>query len=338
MTNNSANQYSTTISIEQPNKEEKTIDYPIDFFTHKKIISRQRELINGSTKGIVNEYLFDGICIEEREVHINSPLEVNVKHTFPYLKMHFEINGYSTYIPNNEKSLPVIIPGGKHQLFYFPSVDGRLFYNENSKRKTLEITLSLKFIKQAFQENWEILESFGDALFDNKPFVFGEESETITHDILNIITQITSCSLPDHLRRAYLKSKVTELLVLQLYYLNKTNTNKSKKRPQHYDKIISARSFMLEHMNQNLNIDLLSKHVGLNSNLFKKGFNDVYGIPFFQYLTSLRMKKAVYLLDETDNTISEISNKVGYTYSQHFSKVFKKHFGVTPSQFRQKEK
>lgn len=67
------------------------------------------------------------------------------------------------------------------------------------------------------------------------------------------------------------------------------------------------------------------------SRLFKKetdsNFND--------YLSFIRMEKAKKFLKEDYNlTIQEIANKVGYTDGKYFGQVFKKHFGVTPSEFK----
>lgn len=328
--------YETTIRIDSPNKAEKKIKYPTGFITKKQIIKRVRKLQHGATQGQVTEHLFDGICIEERIVHLKSPLDVHVKHNFPYLKMHFEITGYSSYSANNNSSIPIEIEGGHHQLFFFPKVDGKLSYAGNNIRKTLEITLSLQFIKRAFKNNWEILESFGTALFESQPFVFGKKSKPITPDIYNVIQQIVQCELPDHLKRAYLKSKVTELLVLQIYHLNKIHPNENKQLPENYYRIIKAKEYLLQYIDQPITIHDIALEIGINSNSVKKGFNEVYNMPFFQYLTSLRLKKAVYLLEETNQSIAEIANSVGYRYSQHFSKTFKKYYGKTPNQFRQK--
>ncbi|MCF7946090.1 MAG: helix-turn-helix transcriptional regulator, partial [Spirochaetia bacterium] len=53
-----------------------------------------------------------------------------------------------------------------------------------------------------------------------------------------------------------------------------------------------------------------------------------------QYITDLRMRKAEDLLEDESLTIKEISNRVGYVSSRHFSKVFKKYFGYAPSEHK----
>lgn len=53
-----------------------------------------------------------------------------------------------------------------------------------------------------------------------------------------------------------------------------------------------------------------------------------------EYLTELRMRKAVQLLANTDYTISEIALEVGYLSLSHFSNMFRQRFGVSPREFR----
>lgn len=53
-----------------------------------------------------------------------------------------------------------------------------------------------------------------------------------------------------------------------------------------------------------------------------------------QYIQSLRMTNAQYLLEQSANNVSEIANIVGYDNPLYFSRLFKKHFGVSPAQYR----
>lgn len=66
--------------------------------------------------------------------------------------------------------------------------------------------------------------------------------------------------------------------------------------------------------------------------LFKKNMNKT----LFEYINTLRMERAALLLLNTDKMVHEISNEVGYSDSFHFSKMFKKNFGTSPSEYREK--
>lgn len=66
------------------------------------------------------------------------------------------------------------------------------------------------------------------------------------------------------------------------------------------------------------------------SRLFKKET----GVTITEYVANARCKKAAELLNTTALTISEISELVGYSDNNYFVKIFKKCYGMTPSQYR----
>ena len=51
-------------------------------------------------------------------------------------------------------------------------------------------------------------------------------------------------------------------------------------------------------------------------------------------LTAYRIDRAVELLQQTDIPVREIAVRVGYTDANYFTKVFKRHLGVTPTEYR----
>ena len=55
-------------------------------------------------------------------------------------------------------------------------------------------------------------------------------------------------------------------------------------------------------------------------------------------VAAVRMKKAKTLLRNGDMTVENIYYAVGYPSVEHFSRVFKKSFGITPIQFRNRSK
>jgi len=63
-------------------------------------------------------------------------------------------------------------------------------------------------------------------------------------------------------------------------------------------------------------------------------FGKELGITFSSYLTKVRIEKAKQMLISEDYSVSTIAEMVGYDQSGYFSKVFKKHVGITPGKFR----
>ena len=97
----------------------------------------------------------------------------------------------------------------------------------------------------------------------------------------------------------------------------------------------NAQKYILEHYHQKgltLNEIAQKSHVSPNylSYLFKKytGFN------LWEYVIKLRMEEAKRLLVTTDLRRYEIAERVGYESPEHFSKIFKKYFGKSPSELK----
>ena len=63
-------------------------------------------------------------------------------------------------------------------------------------------------------------------------------------------------------------------------------------------------------------------------------FKEKYGFTVMDYLTNLRINEAKRMLKETDMTVSEISDSVGFSEPSYFSKVFLKITGESPTHYK----
>ena len=61
---------------------------------------------------------------------------------------------------------------------------------------------------------------------------------------------------------------------------------------------------------------------------------ELTGLTTHEYVTTRRVERAKTLLTETNLTMTEIAQTLGFADSGHFSRVFGKYVGVTPSEYR----
>ena len=73
---------------------------------------------------------------------------------------------------------------------------------------------------------------------------------------------------------------------------------------------------------------------GLSVQYLSKLFKKEMGITFVDYVTSVRMRKALEFMRDDELKIYEIAEKVGYATQHYFSNVFKKSMGVSPAEYR----
>jgi two-component system response regulator YesN len=83
-----------------------------------------------------------------------------------------------------------------------------------------------------------------------------------------------------------------------------------------------------------LSVDILCNDLNVSATYFSVLFKRETGMSFVNYLTKVRMESALQLLNKTDEKSYNISTMVGYTEPNYFSYVFKKYYGVSPSNYR----
>ena len=81
-------------------------------------------------------------------------------------------------------------------------------------------------------------------------------------------------------------------------------------------------------------MDDICKEIGISRVQLYRKVKAVLGLNVNDYILSVRMQKAKYLLLNEDLTISEISFKVGFSSQAYFATVFKAKFGATPSEYK----
>ncbi len=90
------------------------------------------------------------------------------------------------------------------------------------------------------------------------------------------------------------------------------------------------------YQNSDLSVDTLCNYLNVSATYFSTLFKREMGMSFVNYLTKVRLDKALQLLNTTDEKTYNISTMVGYMEPNYFSYVFKKQYGVSPSNYRKK--
>ncbi|MFD2937908.1 AraC family transcriptional regulator [Spirosoma flavum] len=136
------------------------------------------------------------------------------------------------------------------------------------------------------------------------------------------------------LKRLFLESKITELLMLQLEQMQGAQPVTFSPKKEDVRKIYEAREVLDACYPTPPTIVELAKLVGLNEFNLKRGFKEQVGTTILGYIIQRRMEDARRFLLEGTKTISEISYWVGYKNPAHFTVAFKNYFGVLPSAIR----
>ncbi|MFC5450377.1 AraC family transcriptional regulator [Paenibacillus aestuarii] len=106
-----------------------------------------------------------------------------------------------------------------------------------------------------------------------------------------------------------------------------------KQNQEHEQLIQKVVRYMEDNYHFDLSLDQCAQICGLSPHYLSKLFKKTMNVSFIEYLTKFRIEKSIELLRSTDQSVSEIAERVGYQ-TKNFIRVFKKHVGVTPGQYR----
>lgn len=131
------------------------------------------------------------------------------------------------------------------------------------------------------------------------------------------------------------------LLVLLHHLVSALATNPNARDPQLKRHQIDATRLqpvfdhIRQHYTRRIPVATAAKMAGLSEAQFARVFRRVAGMTFASYVNHVRLAHAMPLLHNSELTIAEIANQLGYSDQSHFDKRFRQALGKTPSQYRQ---
>ena len=105
------------------------------------------------------------------------------------------------------------------------------------------------------------------------------------------------------------------------------------RKNEHKD-IQKVTDYIAAHYRENLTLEVLAKHIHMNSFYFSSYFKKQLGQNFKDYLNRVRMEHALELLLNSDKRSYEIAEEVGFKDYRYFNEVFSRYYGKTPAAYR----
>lgn len=102
--------------------------------------------------------------------------------------------------------------------------------------------------------------------------------------------------------------------------------------------IKEALNYIEQNFQNDISVEGIATFCGLNRTYFGRIFKDTVGQSPQQFLLSYRMTKAAELLKLTTLSVNDIGNAVGYPNQLHFSRAFKNVYGISPREWRNKNR
>jgi AraC family transcriptional regulator len=89
--------------------------------------------------------------------------------------------------------------------------------------------------------------------------------------------------------------------------------------------------FIEAHLGDEISITALAKEAGLSPNHFSNCFTVSFGLPPHRYLQQRRVEEALIMLTNSSRSVADIAMDLGFSSQSHFTKIFRRLTGVTPT-------
>lgn len=106
----------------------------------------------------------------------------------------------------------------------------------------------------------------------------------------------------------------------------------SLKRRKNLERLNTILLYMENNFPQPITVEQLAEMACLSEDRFGHLFRESVGKAPLQYLNAIRLRKAMELLKTGEHTVTAVAEAVGFRDYNHFGRLFRKHYGCTPSQ------
>lgn len=176
--------------------------------------------------------------------------------------------------------------------------------------------------------------------FEKKPFhislpQYGTILAELQHNMLDIMEQITQVRIDrKENSKHFSDNTIPQLKLQQLFFTLLTYIGESSLDLQPHDAAAEIFAFINDHYQDDLRLDDIASHFSFHPayviRLLKKRYQKTPG----QIIQQLRLEKAAQMLTASNVPIQMIAYENGFNDSGYFARLFKRHYGLTPHQWR----
>lgn len=247
------------------------------------------------------------------------------KHRFENKKIEKEVKEFESFIFTNKDE--------SHNFIHFPKI-------EQLKINVIQIVRK-KFLKKKTTNvhslNSKLHEVFVDTDHENRFASFG----SLNLKMADLIKKLNNVKGKGMLRILKIEAKVYDILSLHIQQHNqllkgvKIPDLISKKELKIIRKIAAK---IVMKPSKNYTLDEISLNFGLTQAKLQNGFKFLYDKTVTEYIRNIRLETSRELLKTSDLNISQIVYTIGFSSRSYFSKIFKEKYGISPNQFKRKQK
>lgn len=213
-------------------------------------------------------------------------------------------------------------------------IDGKTFSLKKEQAFLITIPGNHTYYLPKNSDNWEVLyiefsieakDLIEDIIKLNKGHIFTLKKNS---KLINLFWEIYYAATSNEITDIYKCSQYTYNFLFE--FLSMYNP----KNEQNSHSIKEVKKYIKKNYLKPISVEDISKHVNISKSHLTRKFKAETGISPGQYLIKTRLSKATELLLNSDFTIDQISEKVGFSCANYFSKAFRHKFKISPTEYR----
>jgi len=158
--------------------------------------------------------------------------------------------------------------------------------------------------------------------------------ESMFPDVQQILKNVVAINMNDELSNFLVRIKVQELLYHLFHKLShRENTSQKAVNNADAEKLLVARNIILAEISEPPSISSLAINVAMSETKLKQLFKQTFGDTIYNYYQKVRMEEAAFLLKQSGYSVSEVGYQLGFSNLSHFSRLFERHYGITPKKY-----
>ena len=113
--------------------------------------------------------------------------------------------------------------------------------------------------------------------------------------------------------------------------------HRTRENPKFSEPIQRCCNYIEMNLNRNIHAQELADMIGYSVTYFTRRFREETGFGISDYVKAARIERAKILLETSENSVQEISEKLGFTTRNYFTKCFREITGMTPVEYRNRK-
>lgn len=225
-----------------------------------------------------------------------------------------------TMMPFTEGDVVLIPPSMPHYWEYKPeSAD------DDGEIKYLMVAFSPELIDKCMSVFPEIRNKLYGQILPTEALKYGSDSSVeIKHSLMRM----------KNLDDIEQLSEMIRLIPIIFTTRDHTLIGKPIKIERDIRRMQQVAEYVMAHYVHTITLDDIAAHISMNRSAFCTFFKRNKGMTFSQFVTQYRLETACGLLKDSQKQVSEICFSVGFNDLPHFIRVFRKKYGMSPSQYR----